>query len=95
VSWGERTQSPPVGLQNSTLDDLDDEVIRARRKFPGNRFLLCALGEELGELATALLQRQGRDRVIKEARQVACVALRILEEGDATFADIADEEALP
>lgn len=79
----------------ATLDLLDDEIRNARDKFPGNRLLLAALTEEVGELARALLQKQGRERVQAEALQVACVALRIYEEGDATFADITDAEAKP
>lgn len=75
--------------------DLLEEVVRARAKFPGNRFLLAALTEEVGELARAYLQREGRERVRREALQVACVAMRIYEEGDATFDDVTDAEAKP
>lgn len=78
-----------------TLDRLSAEVHAARRKFPGNRFLLAALTEEVGELAQAMLQKKPREDVEKEALQVACVALRILEEGDASFSDIQDHEAKP
>lgn len=78
-----------------TLADVAHEVHRARTKFPGNRLLLAALMEEVGELARAYLQREGPDRVRKEAIQVACVALRIAEEGDATFDNVSDAEAKP
>lgn len=78
-----------------TLFDVEEEVIRARTKFPGNRFLLAALMEEVGELAQAILQNQGVGRVRHEATQVACVAIRIFEEGDASFADITAEESKP
>jgi NTP pyrophosphatase (non-canonical NTP hydrolase) len=78
-----------------TLSQLQAEVIRARRKFPGNALLLAALTEEVGELARELLQRGGKERIRKEAYQVACVALRIVEEGDATFANVTDEQAKP
>lgn len=79
----------------STLAKIATEVQCAREKFPGNRFLLAALTEEVGGLAQALLQRQGAERIAREAMQVACVAIRILEEGDASFDDITDEEAKP
>lgn len=74
-----------------TVNDLLLEIARARTKFPGNKFLLAALVEEVGELAQAFLQDQGRDRIRAEAIQVACVALRIVEEGDPTFDDLTEE----
>lgn len=78
-----------------TMDALRAEVRRARTKFPGNRYLLAALTEETGELARALLQRKPKDEVHRECLQVAAVALRILEEGDSTFDDLTEAEALP
>jgi NTP pyrophosphatase (non-canonical NTP hydrolase) len=68
-----------------TLDAITAEVMRARTKFPGNAKLLAALTEEVGELAKAMLQRRPKDEIEKEAIQVACVAVRILEEGDSDF----------
>lgn len=82
-------------LEQITLSAVNAEVTRARLKFPGNRLLLAALMEEVGELARALLQRHDKDSIEKEAIQVACVALRIVEEGDATFSDVTDAEAKP
>ena len=79
----------------STLEDLAVEILRARAKFPGNRFLLAALMEEVGELAQAMLQGKSDAEIKTEAIQVACVALRIFEEKDATFADLKPEERLP
>lgn len=69
----------------STIVDLNRELERARAKFPGNKNLLPALMEEVGELATALMENEGTDRVRAEALQVACVALRIFEEGEPAF----------
>lgn len=74
---------------------LVQEVVRARTKFPGNRFLFTALGEEFGELAQAILQKEGPERVREEALQVACVAMRIYEEGDSAYDSLTDEEAKP
>ena len=79
----------------ATLAKLAAEIGRAREKFPRNRFLLAALAEEMGELAQAMLQKQPRDEIVREAIQVACVAIRIAEEGDASFNDITDDEAKP
>ena len=73
---------PPDGL---TMTAVGAEVMRARAKFPGNEHLLAALTEEVGELAQAMLQGKPRDEIEKEAIQVACVAIRIVEEGDGEF----------
>ena len=80
-------------LETRSISDLDEEVKRARTKFPSNRHLLAALTEELGELAQAFLQKQGQDRIRAEALQVACVAMRIYEEGDGAFDDLSDADA--
>ena len=82
-------------LKFDSLHELNVEVERARTKFPGNRFLFTALGEEFGELAQAILQKEGRERIQKEALQVACVAMRIYEEGDSAYDSLTDEEAKP
>lgn len=81
-----------VTFSPHTMSALQAEGTRARKKFPSNRFLLAALTEEVGELAQALLQGAPRHRVQAEALQVATVALRIYEEGDATFASLTDED---
>jgi len=73
--------------KGSTVEDIAEEVCRARTKFPDNRHLLAALMEEVGELAQAILQKKPLEEQRKEARQVACVAIRILEEGDSAFDD--------
>ena len=70
---------------DETLAAVRAEVTRARKKFPANRHMLAALVEEVGELSQALLEEQGADRVRAEAIQVACVAVRIIEEGDADY----------
>jgi hypothetical protein len=79
-----------LSVLDETFDDIGAEVIRARQKFPGNRHLLAALVEEVGELSQAYLQRQGSQRIREEAMQVACVAIRIMEEGDSAFAVLDD-----
>ena len=63
-------------LDGLTHDALDAEVVRARLKFPGNRLLLAALMEEVGELAKALLQRRPGDEIERAAEK----ALRLASE---------------
>lgn len=67
------------GPSEETLSALQYEMIRARNKTPTNYMLLEALQEEVGELATDVLGK--KDTFRDEALQVACVALRIFEEG--------------
>jgi len=68
------------------LEPLADEMARARRKFPGNTALFEALGEEFGELAREFEDWSkvvilNDEAVTFEARQVACVAERLAQEG--------------
>lgn len=65
------------------LDYVAAEVAHTRVLFPSNGHMLAALMEEVGELAQALLQ--GSPTWRDEAKQVACVAARIMTEGDADF----------
>lgn len=74
-------ESPEI----STMGDVAGEVRRAREKFPNNDHMMAALMEEVGELSKAFLENEGNDRVRAEAMQVACVAIRIMEEGDADY----------
>lgn len=76
----------PLSPRVSTMGDIQEEVVRARTKFPGRRHLLAVLTEEVGELAQAYLQGKPESEIRAEATQVACVAVRIIEEGDAAFA---------
>lgn len=66
-----------------------DEARRARLKFPPPETTLAAAVEELGEVATALMDLQaGRDtpeHLYEECVQLAAMALRIAVEGDRTF----------
>ncbi|MFZ4397650.1 MAG: hypothetical protein ACOYOU_18725 [Kiritimatiellia bacterium] len=61
------------------------EVYRARKKFPGNQHLLAALMEEVGELAKEMLEHGNSRHARTEAMQVACVAIRIMTEGDSDY----------
>lgn len=85
------------------LIHVEEEVAKAKTKFPANNFLLPALMEEVGELAQALMEyAKLRDPkrvwpthkviptkkdIYKEAVQVAAMAARIATEGDPHFVD--------
>ncbi|HUW44349.1 MAG TPA: hypothetical protein VMW50_01010 [Dehalococcoidia bacterium] len=67
-----------------------DELKAARTAFPGATHMLCALMEEVGELSQALMEHdrnQGTSvqEVMREAVQVATMAIRVAVEGDENF----------
>lgn len=84
-------------MLSETKKAIDEELGRARSKFPKTRHVMNALTEEVGELAQALLDQEYKSgenmfkdvglnsKVRKEAIQVAAMAIRLLEEGDTTF----------
>lgn len=92
-------EAADVGLKSSlcmsmrTKLEINDELERARTKFPMPNPTFVALVEEVGELAQALLKCDPtRDdyplrckHVYQEAVQVACMAIRVLEEGDRDY----------
>ena len=78
---------------DNTILALRAELERARAKFPKNDHLFAALGEEVGELARELLEGGTRERIRAEAIQVACVAVRIADEGDGDFPASAPDKA--
>lgn len=67
-----------------------DELAAARAAFPGDTHRLAALGEEHGELCKALMEHDrglgtSPQEVLREAIQVAAMAIRLATEGDANF----------
>lgn len=66
------------------LAEVAAEVMRARDKFPSSDGVMCALTEEVGELAKAHMDEPWLN-VRAEAVQVAAMALRVALEGDATL----------
>jgi len=68
-------------LGSQLIEAIDCELAKARAKFPDAEGAMCALTEEVGELAKAVLD-ESKNRVRKEAIQVICMAVRIIQEGD-------------
>jgi len=74
----------PEDAQRDTarfIADVEQELSRARRLFPGDRIMGLALAEEFGELIKALLDEPGKN-VWKEAVQTAVMAARVAVDGD-------------
>jgi hypothetical protein len=63
------------------LGEIREELTRARTKFPGRNLTLVALMEEVGELASAVMDKP-REEVFREAVQVAVMAMRVWLDGD-------------
>lgn len=80
-------------MRNQTKYDIAAELKAARKKFPNPEHLFAALTEEVGELAKALLDEPAQ-AVYDEAKQVATMAIRIMEEGDPTFDALRARRAL-
>jgi hypothetical protein len=70
-----------LSLSFVSAHDLDEEIIRARKKFPNPDGLFAALVEEFGEACDAVLTRSQQE-IRREFLQVACVAMRLYEETD-------------
>ena len=77
----------PDGL---VMTMIRDELVAAREAFPENTHKLAALMEEVGELAQAMMHHDRKlgisvHEVLREAVQVACMAIRVAVEGDDNF----------
>lgn len=73
-----------VGLDPDLHQAVNAELERARTKFPDSEGAMCALTEEVGELAKALLD-ESPSRIKAEGIQVICMVVRLLSEGDRTL----------
>lgn len=84
-------------MKPGTLKSIESELANARKLFPKTPFCFAYLVEEVGELSQALAnhtlgitnRKTGKitsaAEVYMEAIQVAVMAIRLLEEGDASF----------
>ena len=84
-------------LDAKFLNDMAEEMKRARKKFPSNKHQFAALTEEVGEVANALLERdyshllslqllkEYDQNVWRECVQAAAMCLRVATEGDSSF----------
>ena len=75
-------------MKATTIVDIHAELERARIEFPMPNPTFVALCEEVGELAQALLKCKSyadSRRVYEEAKQVAVMAIRMMEEGDQNY----------
>lgn len=74
-------------LQPNFLRDVALEVERARELFPNSDGVMCALTEEVGEVAKAHMDEPWSN-VYAECVQVAAMAMRVAMEGDPTLLSI-------
>lgn len=75
------------------LAEVRAELVRARKKFPGDRVMTVALAEEFGELCKAVLE-EPRANVRKEAVQTAVMAARVVLDGDSSVNAWREEQGL-
>lgn len=86
-------QAPANDKDEKIISAVRAELRRAREKFPQNDCMMTALTEEVGELAKALMD-ESSDRVIKEAVQVAVMAVRVATEGDDSVINLRSRKGL-
>lgn len=75
------------------LNDVANELQKAREKYPDPRHLMTALTEHAGKLARAFLDKPMAD-VYREAVEVACIAIRLATESDPTHDAFRAERSL-
>lgn len=85
IERGEAAEGQAFLRGEPFLKAVEREVARARAAWPRNAHMYAALAEEVGEVARALLEGQGPDALRAECVQVAAMAMRLAEEGDADF----------
>jgi NTP pyrophosphatase (non-canonical NTP hydrolase) len=94
----QKTNAAKSGMEKYDLSDpfaaIRAEIARARNLHPGNHHLFLALVEEVGEIAEAV-QRGDIEHARQEAVQVACLAVRLIEEKDASWFSAKNDEKPP
>ena len=75
------------------LNEITEELERARSKFPKSRATMVALMEEVGELAKAMMD-ESAENVRNEAIQVAVMAIRTALDGDRSLDILRDDHGL-
>lgn len=78
-----QSKKQPVNEEqlNQFLEEVRAEFVRATTKFPNPVGSMCALTEEVGELAKAVMDEPSAN-ARKEAVQVATMAARVAIQGD-------------
>lgn len=70
--------------ETKLLEQVEDEVTRARTLFPGNKLQYLACMEEVGEFSKALLDESVED-IRKEGIQAMAMIARVILDGDGGF----------
>lgn len=84
IEYNEPNTTEKQTVERLLINDILKELVRARIKFPGKNATFAALVEEVGEVATALMEEPASN-VRKEALQVAVMAIRLILDGDQTM----------
>ena len=90
VAWDEAAYNRLTSPDGLVFVMIRDELKAARTAFPTTTHMLTALVEEVGEVAKALMEHDRKEgtsvqEVLREAVQVASMAIRIAVEGDDNF----------
>ena len=90
VAWDQAAFDRLTSPDGLVFVMIRDELKAAREVFSGNTHMLCALVEEVGEVAKAIMEHDRKEgtsvqQVLREAVQVASMAIRLAVEGDENF----------
>ena len=90
VAWDQAAHDRLTSPDGLVFSMIRDELNAAREAFPGTTHMLCAMVEEVGEVAKAMMEHDRKEgtsvqQVLREAVQVASMAIRLAVEGDDNF----------
>ncbi len=92
--WIEQGEGCVESPYEATVSEIAEEVIRSRKRFPSPDHLIVALAEATGDLAAVCLTHGPKSGEAKyQARQLAALAIRLIEEADPTLEGL-NREAL-